>query len=459
MNYKREEEMGKIRKFLGFLAFLCVCTFGANAFADPETITLHWVPGYGNDIADTTCEFGGTFSVPEAPAVNGRVLSYWSTNGRTFLNGATGIPCDFETLGVTAGTTAVIDGTYVPIDYDIFYHLNGGVNHPSNPSTYNIDSGKITLNKPSRDHSTFVGWYSNPNLTGLKKTVIAAGSTGDVEVYAKWSCVAHYNDNDNPNECVLDTYQVTYSCGDGSGTPPASTVVTYDHPFTTASNTCSRSGWQFAGWEVSGTSDIREENRGFTWKYSGDTTLTAHWVQTPGNCTKGQYYDSASSSCKSCPNNYTSDLGAEGINACYTTCQAACKPHTDRTDCPEHAALDWQTLECAFDFDATAKVPGIQYYGSSTCESDLICPYTSVMCDGDYFSEGYYYTGETSYYNEFGEKNANLCARCPIEYPVSVPGNNYSINGCYQFNGFNCSKDTDLTKDPLATCEYETNTV
>lgn len=452
--------MGKIRKFLGFLAFLCVCTFGANAFADPEIITLHWNPGYGNSMPDTTCEFGGTFSVPTAPEVTGRTLSYWSTNGNIFPNNATDVPCDFETLGVTAGTTAVIGGTYVPIDYDIFYHLNGGVNWPGNPSIYNIDSGKITFVKPSRDHSTFVGWYTNPNLTGLKKTSIAAGSTGDVEIYAKWNCVAHYNDNDNPNECVLDTYEVTYSCGDGSGTPPASTVITYEQPFTTASNTCSRSGWQFAGWEVSGTDDIREENRGFTWKYSGDTILTAHWVQTPGNCTKGQYYDSTTSSCKTCPSGYTSDLGAEGINKCYTTCQTTCKPHTDRTDCPEHAALNWETQECAFDFDATAQVAGIKYYGSSNCTTDLICPYTSVMCDGDYFgSEGYYHTGETSYYNEYGEKNTNICAHCPISHPGSVPGNNNSINSCYQQSVFDCTMDTDLTKDPLAVCELETNTI
>ena len=33
INYKREEEMGKIRKFLGFFVFLVSVVFGANAFA------------------------------------------------------------------------------------------------------------------------------------------------------------------------------------------------------------------------------------------------------------------------------------------------------------------------------------------------------------------------------------------------------------------------------------------
>lgn len=75
-------------------------------------------------------------------------------------------------------------------------------------------------------------------------------------------------------------YTVTYNCGDGTGTPPASATVSDDENFTpvmTLKNSCARSGYILSGWLVSGTGDIQTGT--FTWEYTADKTLTAQWVQ------------------------------------------------------------------------------------------------------------------------------------------------------------------------------------
>jgi len=73
---------------------------------------------------------------------------------------------------------------YTVINYNITYHLDGGDNNTSNPATYTVEDTVNYLN-PTKDGYTFVGWYSNADLTN-STTGINKGSTGDVDVYAKW---------------------------------------------------------------------------------------------------------------------------------------------------------------------------------------------------------------------------------------------------------------------------------
>jgi len=72
-------------------------------------------------------------------------------------------------------------------------------------------------------------------------------------------------------------YTVTYSCGDGAGTPPASTNTTRAY-FTTAANTCTRTGYGFNNWLISGTSTTVSANTTFQWLYAENKTLTAQWT-------------------------------------------------------------------------------------------------------------------------------------------------------------------------------------
>ena len=74
-------------------------------------------------------------------------------------------------------------------EFAITYVLNGGKNSANNPDSYNIDNLPITLENATRDGDyIFAGWCTDENLTenctiGYE---IAAGTTGDLTLYAKW---------------------------------------------------------------------------------------------------------------------------------------------------------------------------------------------------------------------------------------------------------------------------------
>lgn len=89
---------------------------------------------------------------------------------------------------------------YKPIDYKITYNLNGGTNHSSNPSTYNVLYG-VTLKEPTRTGYTFDGWYIdgvkvtgiNPGATALFSSAedfydkVSKRTTGNKTVEARWT--------------------------------------------------------------------------------------------------------------------------------------------------------------------------------------------------------------------------------------------------------------------------------
>ena len=76
-------------------------------------------------------------------------------------------------------------------DYEIVYHLDGGLNSNNNPSGYNINNDEITLENLTRTAYDFLGWYSDASFTN-KITSIPANSTGKIDVYAKWEAIFDY---------------------------------------------------------------------------------------------------------------------------------------------------------------------------------------------------------------------------------------------------------------------------
>lgn len=68
--------------------------------------------------------------------------------------------------------------------YGISYELNGGTNAADNPATYTYGKS-LKLAAPSRDNYEFKGWYLDKAFT-QKVESIAAGTEGDITLYAKW---------------------------------------------------------------------------------------------------------------------------------------------------------------------------------------------------------------------------------------------------------------------------------
>lgn len=71
------------------------------------------------------------------------------------------------------------------IKYKIKYSLGKGTNSRSNPARYTVASRTIVLKNPVRKGYTFKGWYSDSKFK-KKVTKIAAGSTGNRKLYARW---------------------------------------------------------------------------------------------------------------------------------------------------------------------------------------------------------------------------------------------------------------------------------
>ena len=117
------------------------------------------------------------------------------------------------------------------ITYNITYHLDGGTNNPSNPARYVVSNSAIILNNPTKLGYTFLGWFTDETFNH-QKTAIEAGSTGNIDLYAKW---------------VANTYTIRYDANGGTGYISDS-LHTYDQTKTLNKNTFIRNGYTFLGW-------------------------------------------------------------------------------------------------------------------------------------------------------------------------------------------------------------------
>ena len=140
-----------------------------------QTLKYHFVPEYGNAL-----------------------MSFTSANPKIATIDENGV-----ITGVAKGTAVIIaratdeldssqyrDYTFVvevlEADFAITYELNGGTNDPTNPAGYNVLNLPIILKDATKLGHNFVGWYDNPEFSGSPITEIAANSTGDMTLYAKW---------------------------------------------------------------------------------------------------------------------------------------------------------------------------------------------------------------------------------------------------------------------------------
>lgn len=151
----------------------------------------------------------------------------WSLNGSSekVLNAT--IP-----IGSTGNRTYTAN--YEPIDYTITYNLDGGTVASANPTTYNIESAQITLNNPTKDDYTFVGWTLDDSETLLTTATIPKGSTGN-RTYT-----AHFEHKQ---------YTITYNLDGGAlaeGVTNPATYTSVSSPITL--NNPTKEDYTFIGW-------------------------------------------------------------------------------------------------------------------------------------------------------------------------------------------------------------------
>ena len=124
---------------------------------------------------------GATVTEPNAPSKTGYTFDGWYEQS-DFSETA----WDFATDKMPAKDVTLY-AKWTPTTYAISYELNGGTNYPSAITSYTIASQTITLGTPSKFGFVFDGWYDTANFDNAAVTDIATGSTGDKELYAKWS--------------------------------------------------------------------------------------------------------------------------------------------------------------------------------------------------------------------------------------------------------------------------------
>lgn len=203
------------------------------------------------------------------PTRTGYTFNGWWTSG------SGGSQVDLAHLGLDAVDTTYYahwTGNSITLNWD----ENGGDTVTTGSCTY---GGNLVLPAtPSRSGYTFNGWKLNNG------TIKAAGSTvsgGCISTYTGVTSGTSTHIQAQWTQNAATNYTVTYNCGTGAtGTAPASATVAAGSSFTAASNTCSKSGYVFIGWLVSGTTnDIFYPDWGRSWTYTQNKTLTAQWAK------------------------------------------------------------------------------------------------------------------------------------------------------------------------------------
>ena len=106
--------------------------------------------------------------------------------------------------------------------YTINYNLNGGVNHPENPESYDEAAGRFDLKEPTREGYSFLGWYIEfsegvdvpPNMYYGEyqdySMFVLANYLGSFSVYARWGLVPQTPQQDERGCYLIYTAEELY---------------------------------------------------------------------------------------------------------------------------------------------------------------------------------------------------------------------------------------------------------
>ncbi len=225
---------------------------GLIANGSPTTEGM-WSGAFYNTGLVTTCPSGTTQYI----------TGYEVASGGAHLDWDGKVSCiSIAPMAITLDTTGA-DSAAVPATVYVSYNTGWYSDSAGN----NAISSLTTL--PTKSSKVFAGFYTGQNATGTQ-IINANGNFINNKFTAEPTTLYAYFETG---------YSVMYSCGDGSGTPPANTTAVSGGIFNPAANTCTKSGYVFTGWMVSNTNDIVQPDTAFTWDYTEDKTLTPNWTQ------------------------------------------------------------------------------------------------------------------------------------------------------------------------------------
>ena len=85
----------------------------------------------------------------------------------------------------TQGADVVLYAKFEAIVYSIEYNLNGGTNASGNLTSYTVSNLPFTLEDPTKDGYTFLGWYTDNAFTE-SITEVTRDNAANLTLYARW---------------------------------------------------------------------------------------------------------------------------------------------------------------------------------------------------------------------------------------------------------------------------------
>ena len=210
-------------------------------------------------------QFGAVYPIPTI-SVTG-----WTFNGwYTAASGGTQVT---SSTTLTNASNHTIYGHWTINQYSVTLNKGTGISAVSGAGTFNYDTVR-NIDATVQAGYTWVGW------TGYQTT----GTKDHSFKLPAQNVTLTANATGNP-------YAVVYNCNNGGQTPPASTSHIYGTASAVRTNSCSKTGFTFNGWNTaangSGTTVGNGANiTNLTTAYNGTVTLYAQWRDTSSpSCT------------------------------------------------------------------------------------------------------------------------------------------------------------------------------
>ena len=224
---------------------------GATAL---ESIVIHsGVTSIGSQFASGATSLASVTFKGNAPSVG----------TDAFSNVATGALANVGSSATGYGSAGdTWNGLTIALTHSVTFDANGG----SGAMTGQVaaSSTGLTANTFTRDGFNFAGWNTAADGSG---TGYAAGAsydfTSDETVYAQWT---------------VSTYTVTFDANGGSGAMTGQ-VASSSTGLTT--NTFTRDGFNFAGWNTAADGSGTGYAAGASYDFTSDETVYAQWTAIP----------------------------------------------------------------------------------------------------------------------------------------------------------------------------------
>ena len=144
---------------------------------------------------------------PSTYTINSDTIAFspLSKDGFTFAGWYVG---DTKVMEISKGSTGnlTLTAKWDTIGYTITYHnVDGATN--GNASTYDVEDQPLVLSDAGKNGYRFLGWYTDAAFTN-KVSEIAIGTTGDINLYAKWELI-EYTATFMDGNTVVETVKFT----------------------------------------------------------------------------------------------------------------------------------------------------------------------------------------------------------------------------------------------------------